>query len=515
MPATKMDVQAALARSDWRLAQRLADSVGARASVSLILAGGGDMRIWPDPVTGRNRYGTLTKPAPDEISFSSTTASNISPEGFAAAGRALGRLFGAASEPTVGPDQWFDEIRDTIVALLGLSGAEAILAASGTDAEVLTLGLAAGLAAGPITNIFIAPDETGNGVPLAAAGRHFSNLTALGETVTAGSPIEGFFPDRIDVRTIAIRDEAGRPRDPAAMDREAAVMVEQELRRGRDVLLHVLDASKTGLMAVTRQTARGLAAAAPGRVRVVIDACQLRSPLAQLQRDLADGFMVTVTGSKFAGGPPFSGALLLPAAIAEEVAARGSFAAGLSDYSAALDWPAALRYRLGFSFKSEANIGLGLRWIAALDGIASLASVNEPQQGLIIDHFARLVRERAAGVKTLALHPDDADEYLASRSIVPLTVLSGDGAFAPLSEAQRVQLALRDHVDGPICHIGQAVRVGPRNVLRVGASARDVSGVAARMANGQSLEEAFQPIEADLDAIFAKWSRILDRARAE
>ncbi len=112
---------------------------------------------------------------------------------------------------------------------------------------------------------------------------------------------------------------------PTAMDREAAVMVEQELRRGRDVLLHVLDASKTGLMAVTRQTARSLAAAAPGRVRVVIDACQLRSPLAQLQRDLADGFMVTVTGSKFAGGPPFSGALLLPAAIAEEVAALGSF----------------------------------------------------------------------------------------------------------------------------------------------------------------------------------------------
>ena len=354
------------------------------------------MRIWPDPVTGRNRYGTLTKPAPDEISFSSTTASNISPDGFAAANRALGRLFGTASEPMVGPDQWFDEIRGCIVALLGLSGAEAVLAASGTDAEVLTLGLVAGLAARPITNIFIAPDETGNGVPLAAAGRHFSSLTALGETVTAGSPIEGFYPDRIDVRTIAIRDEAGRPRDAEAMDPKRAVMVEQELRRGRDVLLHVLDASKTGLMAVTRQTARSLAGAAPGRVRVVIDACQLRySTRAASTRPRrwlhGDGDGVEVCRRARLSPAP----CCCQRPIAEEVAARGNFPAGLSDYSAALDWPAALRHRLGFSFKSEANIGLGLRWVAALDGIAALSSVSEPARALIIDYFARrVVHER-------------------------------------------------------------------------------------------------------------------------
>jgi len=256
------------------------------------------------------------------------------------------------------------------------------------------------------------------GVPLAAAGRNFSDLAALGETVTAGSPIDGFIPDRIEVKTIAIRDDAGIPRDPDAMDREAAVMVEQELRRGRDVLLHVLDASKTGLMALTRQTARSLSGAAQGRVRVVIDACQLRSPLAQLQRDLANGFMVTVTGSKFAGGPPFAGALLLPAAVAEEIAARGSFAAGIVGLFS--------RSRLAgrSSPKSEANIGLGLRWVAALDAIASLASVGGSQQALIKDHFARRIRARATEGNGFALHPDDADESLASRSITPLTVLS-------------------------------------------------------------------------------------------
>jgi hypothetical protein len=508
MAATHTNARANLATSDRRLAQQLADSGDLRVSVSLILASGGDMRIWPDPITGRNRYGTKTSPAPDEISFSSTTASNISVEGFAAASQALQRLFGTGGETAVAPDQWFDEVRDGIANLLGAPGSKVILAASGTDAELLTLGLATALSTRPITNVFIAPDETGNGIPLAAAGRHFSDMTALAQMVAEGQPIEGFAQGHVDVRTVAIRDETGKPREPHAIDRDVAMTIEQELQRGRDVLLHVLDASKTGLTGVTRQAARDLAAVAPGRVRVVIDACQLRCQLSQLRRDLADGFMVNVTGSKFAAGPAFAGALLLPAGIADEITLRTSLAAGLSDYTAALDWPASLRDQLELSFKSEANIGLGLRWVAALDNITRYASIGEIAQTQIIDHFAAQVRARAIDVEGLALHPDDRNEHFASRSIVPMTVLTKDRAYAPLAEAHRIRLALQDPAEGAVCHVGQAVRVGPRTVLRVSASARDVADVAARMATGQSLEHAFQPIATNLDAFFAKWSKI-------
>jgi hypothetical protein len=77
-----------------------------------------------------------------------------------------------------------------------------------------------------------------------------------------------------------------------------------------------------------------------------------------------------------------------------------------------------------------------------------------------------------------------------------------------MGEARRLQLTLRDVCDGPTCHIGQPVRVGPRTVLRVSASAKDVADVAARMAAGQSLEKAFAPIDANLDAFFVKWSKI-------
>jgi hypothetical protein len=493
--------------------QTLNDVSAVPASVALILAAGGDRRIWPDPVSGRNRYGTRTTPATGEIVFSSTTASNISVDGFAAADRALKRLIGTQDEPAIAHEQWFSDIRQGVISQLGRRDAEVILAASGTDVEIVALCLVSGLSTRPITNIYIAPDETGNGVPLAAAGRHFSDITSQGFSVEPGAPIEGLSPDRIEVRTINIRSEMGGQRRQEDIDADLVAMVGRELSRDRDVLVHVLDTSKTGLAGVTRQAARDVVALAPSRVRVIIDACQLRCPISQLRQDLADGFLVAVTGSKFAGGPPFAGALLMPISRVEEIATCTAIPIGLAEYTAAQDWSANLRERTGFVFKSEMNIGLSLRWVAALANLAPYALVTEPQRALINQQFAEFVLARVGDVKGIAVHCDDEGDHLASRGIIPLTVLNSSGSFATLGEAQSIQMALRSAVDGPICHVGQAVRVGPRTALRIGASAIDVAGVSARMAAGQSLHEAFKPIEADLDALFAKWSRLDQRLR--
>lgn len=483
-----------------------------RATVALILASGGDTRIWPDPISGRNRYGTKTSPAPEEIGFASTTASNITTEGFEAASQSLQRLFGADGVQSVSLDLWFNEIRTGISEALA-PGSEIVLAASGTDAELLTLGLVTALSSRPLTNVFIAPDETGKGIPLAASGRHFSGTTALAQTVAEGQPIEGFAPERIDVRTIAIRDDSGRPRNSEQIDRDVAAVVEQELRRGRDILLHVLDTSKTGLTGPSRETARALAGVAPGRVRVVIDACQLRCPLSQLRRDLADGFMVTITGSKFVGGPAFAGALLLPRAIVIKMPSKVVLPGGLANYTAALDWPACLRDKLEHSFKSEGNIGLGLRWIAALDNLKRYAAVAETRHRQIIDHFADHVRSRISAIPGFVIHPDD-DECAPSRSIISVTPLGANNNYAPSNDADRIRLMLLDPALGPVCHVGQPVRIGPRTVLRISASARDVADIAARMQAGQSLDTAFAPVGTNLDVLFAKWEKLARLSRA-
>jgi len=482
---------------------------GARSTglLQLMLTKGGDPRISPDPVTRRNAYGAGTVPAPGEISFASTTANTISVPGFAAAGRALDLLLTAAPSSTSNLTQWFDGIRASIASFLGVPGSETILAASGTDAELLALGLVAAVSKRPLTNILIAPEETGSGVPLAASGQHFSNYTALGASVAQGRAIEGLASHEIEVECVAIRDPHGAPREAEAIDSDAGEAVERALRRGRDVLLHVLDTSKTGLTGLNREAARALAAAAPGRVRVVIDACQLRSGLMQVKRDLDDGFIVLATGSKFAGGPPFSGVVLLPASLAGEIAAEAAFARGLGEYSAALDWPRSLRNRFGDTWVSHTNIGPGLRWAAALDGIAAMAGVSEDLQARIAHRFANEVSAGARALKEVALC-DSSGGSFASRTIVPLTILNRDGSFASLTAAREVQAALRKPGCGPICHVGQAVRLGARTVLRIAASAYTIAGVAARMSAGASLDLAFRPVQYDLERLFEKWSSI-------
>ncbi len=307
---------------------------------------------------------------------------------------------------------------------------------------------------------------------------------------------------------VPIRDLAGAPLDPASVDRTIVEAVERALRRGRDVLVHLLDRSKTGLSGLSRETARRLLAAGSGRVFVVVDACQLRCGLAQIRRDLSDGFMVQTTGSKYAGGPPFCGVILLPEALAQKVAEGAPLARGLTAYTAAYDWPASLREKVGFPFTARMNVGLGLRWVAAFDGLASMAAIGEDLQASISDRFARETLARANSLSHAQFHGDDASSLPEPRTIVPLTILDRNGAFAPSPEAVSIQTSLREPGNGPICHVGQPVTVGARTVLRVAASAYTIAGVAARMRAGYCFERAFKPVEADLDRLFEKWAFI-------
>lgn len=168
---------------------------------------------------------------------------------------------------------------------------------------------------------------------------------------------------------------------------------------------------------------------------------------------------------------------------------------------------------MGFAFKSELNLGLGLRWVAALAHLDRYAEIDESRQRLVKEQFVRLVRSRIDAVKGIRLHQDDEGDHLGSHAMVPLTVTNGDASFASFEECQAIQVSMRGLNGGPICHVGQAVRLGARTVLRVAASAPDVIGVSARMSTGQSLHQAFGPIESRLDAFFQKLSAILQHPR--
>lgn len=156
----------------------------------LLLSSGGDERIFIDPSTGRSRYHTPRGKASDETWFSSSTATAVSRRGYSAAWEAYNSIIHAADVGlTAG---WFERIRARLLALFGTAGSEVILSASGTELEIIALFLARSIMGGPLTNVIVGPVETGRGVLLSAAGRHFLGSAPFAAKVERGESIEGF-----------------------------------------------------------------------------------------------------------------------------------------------------------------------------------------------------------------------------------------------------------------------------------------------------------------------------------
>ncbi|MCI4677171.1 hypothetical protein K9U39_12980 [Rhodoblastus acidophilus] len=472
------------------------------AGLAAALLSGGDERIAVDPMSGRNRYGLTARPAPDEIFFSSSTASAISPLGWAAAVTAWRRLACETAGERLALPAWFDAIRRRIAAHAG--GGEAILAASGTDAELLALALAAHIVKRPITNIVVGPGETGRGVALAAAGLHFQP-SARRRRVAGWESLD------VAVETVEIRAPDGSPRPPGEVDAEVLAKAEAALARGRGVIAHLLDVSKTGLAGFSRAAALALRARAPERVVVLADCCQMRGA-APLLRDLLDcGFLVSATGSKFFGGPPFSGALLVPDALHARLRDL-RLPEGLAAHSALYDWPAPLRGAAA-GFGSHANIGLGLRWEAALAEMDRFRAVPPGLAQAITAGFRDLVEAdaREAGLTVLGEAGESMDW---ARTIVPIAARRADGLPLSPEQAEALQRALRRPAEArgyaaKVFHLGQAVAVGSDQALRVCLGAPMLSDIAQRCATGVRLDRALAPLAEDIAALFAKWRRLL------
>jgi hypothetical protein len=331
-----------------------------------LLVEGGDDRLLLNPQTAQNRYLCTPWPRPGIIAFSSCTASSISPAAFAAAEQARQDLFAAAVTAT--QDAVLATASDQITAeLLVHCGAEdlaeAVLAASGTDATLLLTGLlAAEQPRKTITTVLMSPAETGSGVPEAVQGRHFAACTASGLAVEKGGAVEGF-PPGLAMVSVALRTTDGAPRDEAAIAADCEAAIEAASHRGH-VVLQAIDGSKTGLAAPHLLALDLLAARYRGKLDIVIDACQFRIEPEILRGYLERGWPVLVTGSKFFGAPGFCGAVLFPRARLRRIAGAGRVPDGLGAYT-----------HLSNGSISRRCPGLLLRWTAALTQMRAFATM--------------------------------------------------------------------------------------------------------------------------------------------
>ncbi len=499
-------------------------------STAELLASGGDSRHIP-VAAGRNRYLNSYVPESGLLTFGSCTSSTLSEEAYAAAERLHGWL--GALEPDLleqAIDDLYERVRTEIIANVSMPNAETldvVITPSGTDAEFVAL--LACLRERPLVNILVGAAEAGSGTALAAGGRHFDTRAPSGREVVPGEPVDAAIADRVETVRIGVRDGDGQPREEHDIDAEVEQRAEQAVADGNDVLVHVIAHSKTGVHAPSLSTVHRLVAAHPDRVNVVIDAAQGRFSRRGLRESLDRGYMTMTTGSKFFGGPPFAGAVLIPHHPWRVALGIEEFPGGFDDYFTPAMLPQS-NSRARASLGGTANVGLLLRWWAALAEIRDYYSVPARLRLEVLRHAQTAFPEEIARSAHLHLEmvppplvEKEAMRLLESKTTVfPFLCSDADGRPMSAERLREVRAAMRDPLSArhelPAdaadlrVELGQPVTLGgPESpcVLRLALGAREIIRTCVTTAPGATFGERIDSLDRDITLAVRKLDHLV------
>jgi hypothetical protein len=418
----------------------------ASADPAPIMTTGGDGRIDLDPATKLNRYHSAPRPS-EALAYASSTANDISPQAFAHVGKVLAAIGPNPSDAAYAAG--LEGLRGRIRDAYGLSEDVAVVfAASGTDLEYVALAAAAGRAPSGTLNILLGADEVGSGCIHSAHGRYFAERTALGVPAAAGEPVPGLDGVLVDLVDIPVRDEAGRVRPSA----EIAARMEEGIAAARaarrHTLVHAVHGSKTGLILPSLADLDRIQAGHGDEVTLVIDACQARITAEAIRDYLARGAIVFVTGSKFMGGPPFSGFALVPRAMMARAAA---LPAGLATIFRRAEWPA--EWPGAERLPEGANLGLWLRLEASIFELERFQKLSPAEVERVILAFHAAVRAEVVEptpARRVAPYPpgdrEEADTHPVEMRTLSTLDLSGFASgSATFEDAQRWHKAMLEH----------------------------------------------------------------------
>jgi hypothetical protein len=487
-----------------------------------LLASGGDTRLELNPRTGRNRYECGPRPCA-AVPFGSCTSSTVSARGYEAAQRAH-HMICSAADSRVAANEFANFVRRRLHELLTLpDDVDIALAPSGTDVEMLALALAAGDGNCQVVNIVVGPSEVGSGTPLAAACCHYDRLTPSGLRVNVGEPVDAKLASLVDVRTVELRAAAGDMLSESEIDAAVIELFVEANEAEAIPLVHIVAHSKTGVHAPSLSCVERLRKIGDDVV-VVVDAAQGRFSRRGLRDVLQKDYLVMFTGSKFYGGPPFSGALLVPRKL--QPASRGidRLPVGFADYFSACEMPESwTEIRRGLS--DEPNMGAMLRWAAALAEIEAYYDVPDSTRLRVLRFFEAEVPRVLGGGEIIRLLPvfppvydDTVDRLLESKTTVFGFWVTPPGARRPLGKAELKQLhaelagdlstihrVLNSQIMSREYHLGQPVDLGPAGcVLRVALGGELITRIATDRGLGHSLDERLSWLRDQLTGLRAK-----------
>lgn len=453
--------------------------------VSRLLTLGGDRRIIVRNGQNTNQYGSSPFPR-STVGYASSTSNDISLPAFQHLTTMMEQWpEGAPSDAHFYASQ-LEQMRRRLRAAYGLSDdTEVIFAPSGTDLEYVPLTLA-----GPrVTNVLIGADEVGSGCILSGSGRYFAKETAVLGSTIKGDPVAGL--EDTMLHDIPVRDAGGVARSSSEIRSEIASIARASAAEQRTCLVHMVYGSKTGLVLPSLADLDALRGEYP-TLKIVVDACQARVTRTEIAALLERDCAVLLTGSKFIGGPPFSGMALVPAVWRPDA----PIASGLSNVFRRGEWP--LAWDACDVLSEGANPGLLLRLAAALFELERFHALDRQAVGHVIDRFGMHVRNLAdrlgAGLVEPCLQPGPL--HTSTLATLDLSTLPARPDFAMAQRWHRV-LAARG------LRLGQPVKCIPRTggwggTLRLSLSMPLICELAALPSDALDARQT-----RDMDRIFA------------
>jgi hypothetical protein len=251
----------------------------------------------------------------------------------------------------------------------------------------------------------------------------------------------------VELVDIPVRDRMGRVRPSHYITARMHASIAAADAASRHSLVHIVHGSKTGLILPSLGDVDQLSAAHKTAATLVVDACQARITPEAVNDYLARGAIVFVTGSKFMGGPPFSGFALLPPDFARTAQ---PLPAGFATLFRRAEWPAA--WPGAETLPDGANPGLLLRLEASIFELERFAALGEAAVERVILAFhaaARAEIVEKTGARRVAPYPpghvEDAETHpieMRTLSTLDLSGLKPRGATFADAQAWHKAMAL-------------------------------------------------------------------------
>lgn len=468
-----------------------------------LLMDGGDLRLNIDEIDLLNKYGCRPFPRPDAFTFSSSTATSVSNFAFDKTDKVRSILIrnslkNGFRNATI---EFSELLKNNLKKIFKLNEeSEIIFSPSGTDSSLQIAAITQIFSDREITHVLVASDETGSGVPSALKGCHFENTTALNFPVKKGDKIEGFRD--VDLIKIPFRDENGSLKSSKQLDEEVYDAIYKTNEQGRHIVLHTMDQSKLGYQSPSDELIKRLDTLSKLSIQIVVDASQLRLDPKDIQNYLNKGYIVTITGSKYFTGPPYSGALLLPKSVSKVIlSVKNSLPAGLTQYYNHSDWP--ISWFCSNDLSDGYNYGSYTRWNAAIVEMDRYYKTPILYRNMGIEMFCNFVEDsikEASFLEPIYDNETKTNSYNSEefgirniRTIFPFFILKNNEVLS-IDKVKKLYTLLNSDLsdqfeDSPLeiirlaaqkCHIGQAVNVKYGNdiesaVLRISLGARVIS----------------------------------------